>query len=206
MTVNNIENQCFSADSSFPARAPRLEGGVKLGAILKIQFSQHMSCFNLNINRLSCKNCRARFALLAGAFLALVLMIPGCTEDTTSGLPKNFTYDGTYVIREVSATRDGVVILAWDQNAAIGLLEIEGEIYHLQLSFSSNAFGEGSRSDQGILVFEDYSILFMSDFAGSNTIPRGVFDIEKDWLRINYLSSEFLWTEIWKRVVPVDES
>lgn len=206
MTVNNIENQCFSADSPFPASAPRLGGGVKLGAILKIQFSQHMSCFNLNISRLSCKKCRARFTLLAGAFLALVLMIPGCTEDTSSGLPDNFTYDGTYVIREVSATRDNVVILAWDQNAAIGLLKIEGEIYHLQLSYGSEAFGYGSRSDQGTLFFENFSILFMSDSAATSTVPRGVYDIETDWLRINYLSSEFLWTEIWKRVVPVDES
>lgn len=165
-----------------------------------------MSCFNLNISRLSCKKCRARFALLAGTFLALVLMIPGCTEDTPSGLPENFTYDGTYVISEVSATRDNVDIFTWDQNEAIGLLEIEGEIYHLRLSFGSEAFGYISRSDQGTLFFENSSVFFMSDSAAASTVPRGVYDIEKDWLRINYLSSVFLWTEIWKRVVPVDES
>ena len=121
-------------------------------------------------------------------------------------MPENFTYDGTYVIREVSATRDNVVVYSWDQNAAIGLLKIEGEIYHLQLSFGSDAFGYVSRYDQGTLFFEDFSIFFMSDSAATSTVPRGVYDIEKDWLRINYLFSEFLWTEIWKRVVPVDES
>jgi|GEM_PF-6249863 hypothetical protein len=165
-----------------------------------------MSCFNLNINRRSCKKCRARFALLAGAFLALVLVMPGCKEDTPSGVPENFTYDGTYVIREVSATRDNVVVYSWDQNAAIGLLEISGEIYHLQLSYGSDAFGYGSRSDEGTLVFENSSIFFMSDSTATSTVPRGMYDIEKDWLRINYLYSEFLWTEIWKRVVPVEGS
>ena len=165
-----------------------------------------MFFFNLNTSRRSRKKCRAGLALLAGALLALVLVMPGCKEDTPSGLPENFTYDGTYVIREVSATRDNVVVYSWDQNAAIGLLKIEGEIYHLQLSFGSDAFGYVSRYDQGTLFFEDFSIFFMSDSAATSTIPRGVYDIEKDWLRINYLFSEFLWTEIWKRVVPVDES
>jgi len=165
-----------------------------------------MFFFNLNTSRRSRKKCRAGLALLAGAFLALVLVMPGCKEDTPSGLPENFTYDGTYVIREVSATRDNVVVYSWDQNAAIGLLKIEGEIYHLQLSFGSDAFGYVSRYDQGTLFFENSSILFMSDSAATSTVPRGVYDIEKDWLRINYLFSEFLWTEIWKRVVPVDES
>ena len=143
-------------------------------------------------------------ALLAGCFAALVLIVPGCTQDSSTGLPENFTYDGTYLIREVSATRDNVVIYSWDQNAAIGLLEISGVEYNLDLSYGSDAFSYGSRSDHGTLVIESSSVLFLSDSLVTTTVPRGTYDIEIDWLRINYLTGEFLWTEIWKHVVPVD--
>lgn len=162
--------------------------------------------FNLNSSIRSCKKRSTGLKLLGWALAALVLIFTGCTEETSSGLPEGFTYDGTYLIREVSATRDNVVIYSWDRNAARGLLEIEGETYILQLTFGSDAEGYGARSNQGILVFENSSILFVSDSVGTGTIPRGTYDIDKDWLRINYVSSEFLWTEIWKRAEPVDES
>lgn len=165
-----------------------------------------MVCFNLNSSKRSCKKRGARAALLAGAFMTLSLMISGCSEDNSGTVPEDFTYDGTYIIREISATRDNVTIYRWDQNAAIGLLEISQETYYLQLSYGSDAFGYGSRYDQGTLVFENSTILFMSDSVATNTIPRGTYDYEKDWLRINYISSDFLWTEIWKRAEPVDES
>jgi hypothetical protein len=162
--------------------------------------------FNLNSSIRSCKKRRKGFKLLGWALAALVLIFPGCTEETSSGLPQGFTYDGTYLIREVNATRDNVVVYSWDRNAAIGLLQISGDRYDLELSFSSDAYGYGTRSDQGTLVFENSSILFMNDSLTAGTVPRGTYDIEKDWLRINYISSEFLWTEIWKRAEPVDES
>jgi hypothetical protein len=162
--------------------------------------------FNLNSSIRSCKKRRKGFKLLGWALAVLVLIFPGCAEDTSGDLPEGFTYDGTYLIREVNATRDRVVIYSWDRSAAIGLLEINGDRYKLELSFSSDAYGYGTRSDQGTLVLENSSILFMNDSVATSTIPRGTYDIEKDWLRINYVSSEFLWTEIWKRAVPVNES
>jgi len=164
--------------------------------------------FRINLNSIipSCKKRRTGFRLLAGVLAALVLIFPGCTEDTSSGLPEGFVYDGTYLIREVSATRDNVVIYAWDQNAAVGMLTISGEEYELELAYGSDAYGYGSRSDHGMLVIENSSILFMSDSVVTTTVPRGTYDIEKEWLRINYLSNEFLWTEIWKRAEPVDQS
>jgi len=163
-----------------------------------------MFCFNLNSSTIFCKKRRVEIALLAVCFAAIVLIVPGCTQDSSTGLPENFTYEGTYVIREVNATRDNVVVYSWDQNAAIGLLEISGVEYNLDLSYGSDALGYGSRSDHGTLVIESSSVLFLSDSLVTTTVPRGTYDIEKDWLRINYLTGEFLWTEIWKHVVPVD--
>ena len=139
--------------------------------------------------------------------VGIVLSMAACSEDTPTSLPVLFRYEGTYVPLEVSTTRDGQYVSAWNRQAVTGLLEISGNRYLLTLYFGSDAFGYGSRFDSGYVAIDTTTdtITFIQQGEQTQSEPIGQFNIENDWLRVNYLLGDWLWTEIWKRVEPVNQ-
>ena len=137
---------------------------------------------------------------------AFLLALAGCSETTPTSLPVDFSYDGSYILVWVATTRDQSNEVNFDRNAATGLLEINGERFILNAVFGSDAFGYGSRFDSGMVSVGDGYVDFIADSVDTQTVPRGVYDLEKDQLKINYISSDWLWTEIWQKAKPIDIS
>ncbi|OGG06685.1 MAG: hypothetical protein A3F83_06855 [Candidatus Glassbacteria bacterium RIFCSPLOWO2_12_FULL_58_11] len=142
-----------------------------------------------------------RWNVLLPAFL---LALAGCSAKAPTELPVDFSYDGSYVLVWVSTTRDQSNDVAFDRNAATGLLLISADHYELNASFGSAAFGYGSRTGSGQVSLGDGYVDFIADSVDTQTVPRGVYDLEKEQLKINYVKADWLWTEIWQKAAPVD--
>ncbi|MFH1069609.1 MAG: hypothetical protein V1794_08310 [Candidatus Glassbacteria bacterium] len=152
------------------------------------------------------KSGRSYFSRIA-VLTSISLTLAGCSKDAPTSLPADFSYEGTYIALGVQTTQDNDYVLSWDRNAVTGLMQIANGRYSLVLYFGSEAFGYGSRQDVGrIEVDQDAeTIRFIPEADTTQTDPVGRFDLENDWLRVNYLKSDWLWTEVWKRADPVTQ-
>jgi hypothetical protein len=59
--------------------------------------------------------------------------------------------------------------------------------------------------DSGMVIVSDKSITLINQL-GRGSDPKGEYDLREDWIRLSYTWDESLFTEIWKRVVPVTNS
>lgn len=167
-----------------------------------------MNCFNIieclhQIKRVMAAYVDGRALLVLG----LVAWAANCTEDSQTIVPRTYDYSGTYVALSAVEIYDDDTEYQYNSSNISGLMVIEDSSYVLEVGFYIDGTGYLGRSDIGSLSFGEGYLEFNTaiDSVQQKTI-RGSYDLDREEIKISYLSNSALWTEIWKRATLVEDS
>jgi len=133
-------------------------------------------------------------------FLAgLVIILLGCKDDSSANLPADFTFDGSYYVVEITITADNKNFTTYRHPDVYGVLNVSGGTFNRDVVITEKDRWQDSGT---VSVSENVIILYPDDLMGSEQV--GVYDLENEWIRLNYALDNYLYTEIWRRVRPLD--
>jgi len=160
---------------------------------------------------------RGVVVFILAALLAVVLLACSTGNDNplASTLPAGFTLKGTYYLTQRSATSDGINYTYDDQSTTGGVMLVLEEDTVASNSYDLYAypFKRDYTLDGGSTTLVDSGYVLRSDdqvgilYYGSLSYAYvGEYDKDEEWIKFNYTQSNYLYTETWKRVKPVNDA
>ncbi len=147
---------------------------------------------------------------LVPAALVLGLVLAACSEDNPTA-PEGYSLDGSWYPIQHARTADGTnyEIYQPPQNV-LGIMRIQNSQYNREIG-SALVFlrSDGELTywrDSGQLLFDNEFGMLELQPAGkdSTAFERGEFDYEHERIVVRYTHGDYLYSETWKRVAPID--
>ncbi len=157
-----------------------------------------MNGCNLTVQKPMSKTVVRGLLLLAAAALLL-----SCSEDISLNTTEDVGYNGSYAAARIVEIIDDDTEYVYAGGNLRGLMFIQDSSYTLDVMYSVGQSIYG-RSDSGTLSISE-GFLYFNTVADTflQSVPWGESFPERSEIKINYLKNGNLWTETWKRAVPV---